>query len=175
MPITRCAGPEVFFFFFNFPWRKRKRAAKRRQLVETCYRRFADRSLFREEKILKKNPLDQGNYASLFAMKLEKQKLNYTHRLMIFRTIYSVRGCLHYTGATFAPEWVHSNSLSWLYICLHDTTTKCHASASSPRLLYRGENFTPVRNLATVYVNAKRAHVSVWSRSAGRLERVAHA
>ena len=104
MPITRCAGPEVFFFFFNFPWRKRKRAAKRRQLVETCYRRFADRSLFREEKILKKNPLDQGNYASLFAMKLEKQKLNHTHRLMIFRTIYSIMGCLHDTGATFAPE-----------------------------------------------------------------------
>ena len=68
----------------------------------------------------------------------------------------SLRGCLHDTGATFAPEWVHSGSLSWLYICLHDTTTKkCHARAShpcvsSPRLLYRGENFTPVRNLATV-------------------------
>ena len=25
-----------------------------------------------------------------------------------------------------------------------------HAGASSPRFLYRGENFTPVRNLATV-------------------------
>ena len=66
-----------------------------------------------------------------------------------------IRGCLHDTGATFAPERVHSGSLSWLYICLHDTTTKCHAGAShpgvsSPRLLYRGENFTPVRNLATV-------------------------
>ena len=66
-----------------------------------------------------------------------------------------VRGCLHDPGATFAPERVHSGSLSWLYICLHDTTTKCHAGAShpgvsSPRLLYRGENFTPVRNLATV-------------------------
>ena len=59
------------------------------------------------------------------------------------------------TRVTFAPERVHSGSLSWLYICLHDTTTKCHAGAShpgvsSPRLLYRGENFTPVRNLATV-------------------------
>ena len=64
-------------------------------------------------------------------------------------------GWLHDTGATFAAEWVHSGSLSWLYICLHDTTAKCHAGAShpgvsSPRLLYRGENFTPVRNLATV-------------------------
>ena len=66
-----------------------------------------------------------------------------------------VRGCLHDTGGTFAQERVHYGSLSWLYICLHDTTTKCHAGAShpgvsSPRLLYRGENFTPVRNLATV-------------------------
>ena len=64
-----------------------------------------------------------------------------------------LRGCLHDTRATFAPEWVHSGSLSWLYICLHDTATKRHASqpgVSSPRLLYRGENFTPVRNLTTV-------------------------
>ena len=57
-------------------------------------------------------------------------------------------------------------------------TTKCHAGASHPgvsslRLLNRGENFTPVRNFATV--NAKRPIVSVWNRSAGRLERVAHA
>ena len=40
------------------------------------------------------------------------------------------RGCLHDTGVTFALEQVHSGSLSWLYNCLHDTTTKCHASAS---------------------------------------------
>ena len=26
-------------------------------------------------------------------------------------------GCLHDTGATFAPERVHPGSLSWLYIC----------------------------------------------------------
>ena len=42
-----------------------------------------------------------------------------------------------------------------IIICLHDTTTKCHAGAShpgmsSPQFLYQGENFTPVRNLATV-------------------------
>ena len=68
-----------------------------------------------------------------------------------------VRGCLHDTVTTFAPTFaqVHSISLSWLYSCLHDTTTKCHAGAShpgvsSPRFLYRGENFTPVRNLAAV-------------------------
>ena len=70
-------------------------------------------------------------------------------------TLVLIRGCLHDTRATFAPERVHSCSLSWLYICLHDTTTKCHAGAShpgvsSPRFLYRGENFTLVRNLAAV-------------------------
>ena len=70
-------------------------------------------------------------------------------------TTGSLRGCLHDTGATFAPGRVHSGSLSWLYICLHDTTTKCYAGAShpgvsSPRFSHRGENFTPVRNLATV-------------------------
>ena len=66
-----------------------------------------------------------------------------------------LRGCLHDTGATFAPRRVHSGSLSWLYVCLHDTATKSYASASHPgvsslRLSHRGENFTPVRNLATV-------------------------
>ena len=45
--------------------------------------------------------------------------------------------------------------VSWLYICLHDTATKCHAGLSHPgvslpRLLYQGENFTSVRNLPTV-------------------------
>ena len=69
--------------------------------------------------------------------------------------IYLIRGCLHDTGVTFAPERVHSGSLSRLYICLHDTTTKCYAGAShpgvsSPRFSHRGENFAPVRNLATV-------------------------
>ena len=58
-------------------------------------------------------------------------------------------------GATFAPDSVHFVALSWLYICLHDTTAKCHAGASRPgvsslQLSHRGENFTPVRNLATV-------------------------
>ena len=69
--------------------------------------------------------------------------------------IIIIRGCLHDAGATFAPVRVHSDSISWLCICLHDTITKCHAGASHPgvsllRFLYRGENFTPVRNLATV-------------------------
>ena len=84
--------------------------------------------------------------------------LKLTHKtsaIPLRRTACIFRGCLNDTGATFAPERVHSGSLSWLYICLHDTITKCHAGAShpgvsSPRLLYQGENFTPVRNLAAV-------------------------
>ena len=64
-------------------------------------------------------------------------------------------GFFQHIGVTFAQERVHSVSLSWLYICLHDTTTKCHVGASnpgvsSPRFLYRGENFPLVRNLAMV-------------------------
>ena len=48
--------------------------------------------------------------------------------------------------ATFAPARLHSGSLSWLYICLRDTTTKCHAGASyasvsSPRVVVPGREF----------------------------------
>ena len=44
--------------------------------------------------------------------------------------------------------------------------TKCHAGAShpsvsSPRLLYPGENFSPIRNLAMVSCKGERPHVSV--------------
>ena len=82
--------------------------------------------------------------------------------VLLYRTLsnrkhglFHIRGCLHDTGATFAPRRVHSGSLSWLYICLHDTATKSHPGESRPgvsslRLSHRGENFTPVRNLATV-------------------------
>ena len=74
-----------------------------------------------------------------------------------------VRGCLHDTRSTFAPERVHSSSLSWLYICLHDTTTKCHAGAShpsvsSPRLLYLSENSLRHEISQRYHVNAKRPH-----------------
>ena len=80
---------------------------------------------------------------------------NHKSETMTFLKFCFLRGCLHDTGATFAPRRVHSGSLSWLYICLHDTTTKSHAGASRPgvsslQLSHRGENFTPVRNLATV-------------------------
>ena len=34
------------------------------------------------------------------------------------------------TGATFIPVRVHSSSLLWLYIRLHDISTKSHDGAS---------------------------------------------
>ena len=64
------------------------------------------------------------------------------------------------------PARAHSCFLSWLCICLHDTETKCRAGASnsgvnSPRLLYRSENFTPVRNFVTVSCKCVRCEVGL--------------
>ena len=75
-----------------------------------------------------------------------------------------LRGCLHDTGATFAPGRDHSSSLSWLYICLYDTTTKCHAGV---RISLQYEI------LQRYHVNAKQLPVMLWNRPAGRLEQVA--
>ena len=66
-----------------------------------------------------------------------------------------LRGCLHDTGATFIPARVHSGSLLWLCIRLHDTKAKCHAGAShtgasSPRFLCRSEIFIPARKFIPV-------------------------
>ena len=65
------------------------------------------------------------------------------------------RGCLHDIGTTFIPARVHSGSLLWLCIRLHDTNTKCHAGAShtgasSPRFLCRSEIFIPARKFIPV-------------------------
>ena len=74
--------------------------------------------------------------------------------------ISQLRGCLHDVGATFIPARVHSGSLLWLCIRLHDTNTKCHAGAShtgashtgasSPRFLCRSEIFIPARKFIPV-------------------------
>ena len=66
------------------------------------------------------------------------------------RTRVQLRGCWHDTGASSLRF-----PLMALVIWLHDTTTKCRAGASHPgvsppRLLYRGEKFTSVRNLVSV-------------------------
>ena len=69
--------------------------------------------------------------------------------------VKSLRGCLHDIGATFIPARVHSGSLLWLCIRLHDTNTKCHAGAShtgasSPWFLCRSEIFIPARKFIPV-------------------------
>ena len=66
-----------------------------------------------------------------------------------------LRACLHDTGATFIPAPVHSSSILWLSIRLHDVNTKSHieaihTAASSPRKLYRSEIFIPVRKLVSI-------------------------
>ena len=99
-----------------------------------------------------------GSSSQLYFLEIRKFK-----NILICIWHTKLRRCLHDTGASFAQERVHSGSLSWLYICLHDTTTKCHAGAShpgvsSPRFSYRGENFIPVRNLATVSRKREKDH-----------------
>ena len=64
-------------------------------------------------------------------------------------------GCLHDIGVTFNQARVHSGSLLWLCIRLHDTNTKCHAGAShtgasSPRFLCRSEIFIQARKFIPV-------------------------
>ena len=71
------------------------------------------------------------------------------------QNITGLGGCLHDIGATFIPARVHSGSLLWLCIRLHDTNTKCHASAShtgtsSPRFLCRSEIFIPAQKFIPV-------------------------
>ena len=69
-------------------------------------------------------------------------------------SISRFRGCLHDTGATFASERVHSvPSHGSIFVYMIPPQISCwreSPGASSPRFLYQGENFTPVRNLATV-------------------------
>ena len=78
--------------------------------------------------------------------------------------LHYFRGCLHDTGATFVPEWVHSGSLLWLYICLHDTTTKCHAGASHPGSCTGARISLGYEISQRYHVNAKRPPFSLWNR-----------
>ena len=61
---------------------------------------------------------------------------------------FHLRGCLHDIGATFIPARVHSDSLLWLCIRLHDTNTKCHAGAGH----CDRREFTPVPSYGSVFV-----------------------
>ena len=54
------------------------------------------------------------------------------HQEVLIVLFALLRGCLHDTGATFSPERIHSGSLSWLYIFLHDTTTNFMLARVTP-------------------------------------------
>ena len=102
------------------------------------------------------NDVSSTMFESSFNIMLLLQSCEFTITLLHIPFLSKLGAvyCTRHRG-DFCPERVHSSSLSWLYICLHDTTTKCHAGArhpgvSSPWFLYQGENFTPVRNLAMV-------------------------
>ena len=70
----------------------------------------------------------------------------------------TLRGCLHDTGATFVPERVHSGSLSWLYICLHDTTTNFMLARVTPARVHPG-SCTGAR-ISLLYEISQRYHVN---------------
>ena len=95
-----------------------------------------------------------------------------------FSMVYTLRGaCLHDTGATFALTQVHSGSLSWLYICLHNTTMPAQVTPAS---VHPGRCSTARISLRykisqQYHLNAKQPLAAVWNRSAGGLEQVAHA
>ena len=83
-------------------------------------------------------------------------------------------GCLDDNRVTFAWARVHSGSLSWLYICLHDTPQNVTPVWVTPAWAHPG-CCTRVRISLRYHVNAKPPLVLAWNWSVGRLEWVAHA
>ena len=73
----------------------------------------------------------------------------------------------------FTP--VPSHGSTFFYMIPPQNACASHPDVSSPRLSHRGENFTPYEISQRYHVITKRPPVPVGNRSAGRLERVAHA
>ena len=126
-----------------------------------------------------KSPIHLSHVSTLFILTI---CLNWNSMKLLVALYGNLRGCLHDTGATFAPERVHYCSLSWLYICLHDTTTKYNVMPArvTPAWVHpgccTGARISLRYEISQRYhVKAKRPHVSVWNGSVGRLEREAHA
>ena len=91
-----------------------------------------------------------------------------------------LRGCLHDTGATFIPVRVHSGSLLWFCIRLHDTSTKSrtgasHTGASHPGYCTGARFSLRYENSFRCHVKAVRLFVPARNHSPGSLKRVAHA
>ena len=116
-----------------------------------------------------KNPFNCIFSYSMFTMNVTLSSLvviyNASPGLARGRPLLSLRGCLHDIGTTFIPARVHSGSLLWLCIRLHDTNTKCHAGAnhtgaSSPRFLCRSEIFIPHENSFRCHENGVLLFVS---------------
>ena len=94
--------------------------------------------------------------------------------------LVQLKGCLHDTGATFAPEWAHSGSLSWLYIFYMIPPQNVMPALVTPAWVHpgccTGARISLRYEISQRYhINTKQPQVSVWNRSAGRLEWVAHA
>ena len=93
----------------------------------------------------------------------------------------SLRGCLHDTGPTFAPERVHSGSLSWLLTFAYMIPPQNVMPARvTPAWIHpgccTGARISLRYEITQRYhVNAKRLHVSVLNRFAVRLKRLPHA
>ena len=68
---------------------------------------------------------------------------------------FGEEGCVYMTPERLFPQSEFTPVPSHGSIFVYDTNTKCHASTShpgvsSPLFSYRGENFTPVQNVAMV-------------------------
>ena len=102
--------------------------------------------------------LAEANFSSSMTNQKHYPDLGSNSSFLLIRNF-----CICFWGSVYmTPGWLLPRreftpvpSHGFILFCLHDTTTKCHAGAShpcmsSPRFLYRGEIFIPVRNLAAV-------------------------
>ena len=77
--------------------------------------------------------------------------------------VYTLQGCLHDIGVTLALKRLHPGSLSWLNICLHDTTMPAQVTPAKvhPNCCGRARISLPYEISQRYYVNAKRPYVAV--------------
>ena len=68
-------------------------------------------------------------------------------------------------GETFTPERVRSGSLSWLYNCLHDITTKCHTGASHPGMSSPSLRSCPLPSFISVICFREKGMIHFFYRS----------
>ena len=121
----------------------------------------------------------------LFAFHWALSVILYSHNKLALKLSRWVqrraRGCLHDTGATFALERrftpVPSHGSIFVYMIPPQNVMPARVT---PAWVHSGSRTGARISLRyeisqRYHVNAKRPPISVWNRSAGRLERVAHA